>query len=111
MKQFFERTVPLSPEERGKQLESSSDIVATHDMHAHEGQTATPGIADEVDFHFIAFVERGNRLYQLDGNKKGPIDLGPSSPDTFLVDAASVCQKFVSQSPNALFTAVALTKV
>lgn len=110
LKQFFDRTVDLTPEEKGKQLETNTDIMNTHESHANEGQTAAPTLADEVDHHFIAFVERGGRLYQLDGNKKGPIDLGSSNQETFLNDAAQVCQKIAASNPDAMFTAVALAK-
>ena len=37
-----------------------------------------------VNLHFVAFVERGSRLWELDGRKGFPVDHGPSSPATVL---------------------------
>lgn len=33
---------------------------------------------DEVDFHYVCFVKshRNDHLYELDGNRKGPVDWG-----------------------------------
>ena len=38
---------------------------------------------DEVDFHYVCFVKshRNGHLYELDGDRKGPIDWGLLGPD------------------------------
>ncbi len=43
-----------------------------------------PNLDDQVDFHFIAFVEKDGILYDLDGRKPAPVDCGPTSKETFL---------------------------
>ena len=43
-----------------------------------------PNLDDKVDYHFIAFVEKGGVLYELDGRKSGPINCGATTKDTFL---------------------------
>ena len=35
-----------------------------------------PDLEDSVDYHFIAFVEKEGKIYELDGRKPGPMDCG-----------------------------------
>lgn len=111
LKNFLDTTESLSPAEKGKALEASEDVCTSHATCAQEGQTAPPALNDELDYHFIALVERGGRLYELDGRKKGPIDHGPTTPENLLNDAAAVCREFIARNPGCLnFTSVALVK-
>ncbi|CCH41317.1 Ubiquitin carboxyl-terminal hydrolase [Wickerhamomyces ciferrii] len=52
---------------------------------ATSGSTEAPNAEDEVDLHFIAFIKKNGHVYELDGGRKGPLDLGesndPSSDD------------------------------
>jgi ubiquitin carboxyl-terminal hydrolase L3 len=46
---------------------------------AQQGDTEAPvDPEDEVDFHYICFVksQKNEHLYQIDGDRKRPIDLG-----------------------------------
>ena len=42
----------------------------------------TPNIEDDVDLHFIVFVEKDGDLYELDGAKPFPINHGTSHENT-----------------------------
>ena len=47
--------------------------------------------------------------YSSDGRKPYPINHGPSSPETFIEDAARVCQEYMSRDPEEVrFTMMAL---
>ena len=39
---------------------------------------------EEDSFHFVAYMPIGNRLYELDGLKEGPVDLGKCEEDDWL---------------------------
>jgi ubiquitin carboxyl-terminal hydrolase L3 len=49
---------------------------------AQQGDTEAPtDPEDEVDFHYICFVksQKSGHLYQIDGDRKRPIDIGTMS--------------------------------
>ncbi|XP_022236075.1 ubiquitin carboxyl-terminal hydrolase isozyme L3-like [Limulus polyphemus] len=69
----------------------------------------TPSADEEVNLHFVTFVEVDDSLYELDGRKAFPVNHGPTSKDTLLKDAAAVCRKFIERDPeNVRFNVVAL---
>ena len=39
-------------------------------------ETSAPNLEDKVDYHYVAFVESGGNLFELDGRKSAPINLG-----------------------------------
>jgi len=107
LKTFLEATKDATPEERAVKLEADDSICKNHDDVARQGQTATPGENDEVEYHFISFVEKDGRLFEMDGRKSGPLDCG--STDNFLFSAAEECKKYMARDPdNINFTVVAL---
>ncbi|XP_074845079.1 ubiquitin carboxyl-terminal hydrolase isozyme L3 isoform X3 [Carettochelys insculpta] len=136
LKKFLEDSLSMSPEERAKYLETYEAIRVTHESSAHEGQTEphcclcrmksspmchcvsiswvkhnhAPSIDEKVDLHFIALVNVGGHLYELDGRKPFPINHGQTSDETFLEDAVQVCKKFMERDPEELrFNAIALS--
>ncbi|KAL0964122.1 hypothetical protein UPYG_G00319210 [Umbra pygmaea] len=111
LKKFLVESTKLSPEDKANFLEKDESIRVTHESSAQEGQTEAPSIDEKVDLHFIAFVNVGGDLYELDGRKPFPIAHGATSEDTFLGDATKVCKKFMDRDPGELrFTVVALSK-
>nr|XP_028584192.1 ubiquitin carboxyl-terminal hydrolase isozyme L3 isoform X2 [Podarcis muralis] len=65
LKKFLDDSMPMSPEERAKYLETYEAIRVTHESSAHEGQTEAPSIDEKVDLHFIALVNIDGNLYEL----------------------------------------------
>ncbi|PQE06713.1 Ubiquitin carboxyl-terminal hydrolase isozyme L3 protein [Rutstroemia sp. NJR-2017a BBW] len=69
--------IPLSPLERADLLYNSSALEAAHQQAASQGETAAPNAEDDVDLHFVCFVKDAqNRLWEMDGRRKGPVELG-----------------------------------
>ncbi|KAL4608827.1 ubiquitin carboxyl-terminal hydrolase isozyme L3 isoform X1 [Arapaima gigas] len=111
LKKFLVESSCLSPEEKAAFLERDESIRVTHESSAQEGQTEAPSLDEKVDLHFIAFVNVGGHLYELDGRKPFPISHGKTTEDSFLEDAAEVCKKFMARDPEELrFTVVALSR-
>jgi ubiquitin carboxyl-terminal hydrolase L3 len=87
---------------------ASVQIDEAHEAVAQEGQSA---VIEDTWQHFVAFVDKGGHLYELDGRKSTPINHGPTSDATFLEDAARVIREFMSRDEGELrFTMVALAK-
>ncbi|KAJ8012566.1 hypothetical protein DPEC_G00044190 [Dallia pectoralis] len=111
LKRFLVESSKLSSEDKAAFLENDESIRVTHESSAQEGQTEAPSIDDKVDLHFIAFVNVGGDLYELDGRKPFPVTHGTTSEEFFLEDATAVCKKFMDRDPSELrFTVVALSK-
>lgn len=111
LKKFLEESSKMNPEEKAVFLEKDESIRVTHESSAQEGQSEAPSIDEKVDLHFIAFVNVGGHLHELDGRKPFPIVHGKTSEDTFLEDAIEVCKVFMARDPQELrFTVVALSK-
>lgn len=111
LKKFIEQSVKMTPEERAMFLEKDESIRVTHESSAQEGQTEAPSLDEKVNLHFIAFVNVGGHLYELDGRKPFPIVHGKTSEDTLLEDAVRVCQAFMARDPQEVrFTIIALSK-
>ena len=109
LKKFLTETANKTPSERAVALEANEGIRAAHDQIAKEGQTSAPNLEDKVDYHYVAFVEKGGHLFELDGRKSSAIDLGKTTKATFLLDAAKECQKYMKRDPeNVNFVVVAL---
>ena len=106
LRSFLARVAPLSPQQRADAL-AEDDAMEEEQAVAVEG-----GQSEQVDDtmqHFVCFVEKGGRLWELDGRKGGPVDHGPTSPASLLKDAVAVLQKFMARDPEEVrFTMLAL---
>lgn len=111
LKMFVEKTSQMNPEQRAAFLEKDDSIRVTHESSAQEGQTEAPSADERVNLHFIAFVNVGGQLYELDGRKPFPIVHGKTSEDTLLEDAVNVCKVFMARDPDEVcFNLIALSK-
>ena len=81
-----------------------------------QGDSTVPDNAeDEVDFHYVCFVKshKNGHLYQMDGDRKGPIDRGPllaPQEDVLAEGGLSVIREFIRREKggNPQFSLLAL---
>ncbi|KAF2265531.1 ubiquitin carboxyl-terminal hydrolase, family 1 [Lojkania enalia] len=81
LSRLIDTCVTLKPSERALALEDSRELESSYESVASQGDTDAPDDPeDEVDFHYICFVKshKNGHLFQLDGDRKRPIDLGPA---------------------------------
>lgn len=109
--QFLERMRGQSPKAIGASLADMEDFHLASDECAAGGQTEAPEADAETNHHFICFVERAGRVFELDGTKVQPIDHGPVGSD-FLTAATKVIKaQFMEKDPeNIQFNMMALVK-
>lgn len=106
-KEIMHRTLSLSPAARAKELELIKGLESIHQDQATQGQTEAPDAEEDVDLHFVCFVEKEGFLYELDGRNPTPINHGPCTD--LALDAATVIKKIMALSPEQVnYTILAL---
>ncbi|KAK4170631.1 putative ubiquitin carboxyl-terminal hydrolase [Triangularia setosa] len=77
----------LKPLDRATFLEDDEQLESAYKAVALQGDSEVPANPeDEVDFHYVCFVKshKNSHLYELDGDRKGPIDCGWLGDDDIL---------------------------
>lgn len=76
-------------EEAGRLLEANEDLEKAYHAVAIQGSTAPLNAEDEVDYHYLCFVKSddGTCLYELDGDRMGPIRRVSLPPNSDLLSA------------------------
>lgn len=106
MARILSSCVPLAPAGRAKIIEDSEEIESAYRTAALQGDSNVPENAeDEVDFHYVCFVKssKTGHLYELDGDRKGPVDHGILEPGEDILSgrALSVVQNFIRREKGA----------
>lgn len=103
-------------EELAGALENSKELEKAYADAAIKGDTDPPVNAeDEVDYHYVAFVQssKSGHLYQLDGDRKHPIDRGTleTDEDVLVSKCLDVIRNMVVlESNNVNFSVMALVE-
>ncbi|KAK4101367.1 ubiquitin carboxyl-terminal hydrolase, family 1 [Parathielavia hyrcaniae] len=105
------------PDERVLALEDSTELDDAYAKVALQGTSRVPDNAeDEVDFHYVCFVKSQNsgRLYELDGDRRGPVDRGlvlEPEEDVLAPRSVNVVQGYMEREQgNMNFSLMALVR-
>ncbi|XP_076231548.1 ubiquitin carboxy-terminal hydrolase L5 [Calliopsis andreniformis] len=86
---------------RGLLLSNSNVIREAHNSFSRQTlfeYDSRQASKDDDVFHFVSYVPIDGRLYELDGLKEGPVDLGPCPPGDQWVQAAKpIIQKRINK--------------
>ncbi|TRX97311.1 hypothetical protein FHL15_001589 [Xylaria flabelliformis] len=115
---LVEHCAPLNRAQRIEALESDEQLEAAHASVASRGSTAPPeDITKHALFAYMTFVKsrKSGRLYQLEGCRKGPVDLGcvlSEDEDMLSEKALNAVRKFVEEAGKGIafgYSAMALS--
>lgn len=96
LKKFKEDTATVTPKLRGIAIGNNEVLRKAHNSfrvpEIVDVSDVTPA-GTEDPYHFIAYVQRAGRLYEIDGLQTGPIDWGEATPEDWLEKVAPVIQE------------------
>ncbi|XP_069497176.1 ubiquitin carboxyl-terminal hydrolase isozyme L5 isoform X2 [Ambystoma mexicanum] len=98
--EFKEFTHDFDAGMKGLALSNSELIRQVHNSFARQQMfefDAKPSAKDEDAFHFVSYVPVYGRLYELDGLREGPIDLGPCNQEDWISAVRPVIEKRIQK--------------
>ncbi|KAF9240135.1 hypothetical protein DTO013E5_8297 [Penicillium roqueforti] len=81
LEKMVKRAVSLGPAERARLLYDSRFLEEAHMDAASEGCSIVPLPQEECGFHFIAFVKKDGKVWELNGGMNGPLLRGELEGD------------------------------
>ncbi|KAJ1969437.1 hypothetical protein IWQ62_000623 [Dispira parvispora] len=97
LNQFKEFTQDFSPELKGLAISNSEVIRTVHNSFARSevfaNEEPTPATEKDDVFHFVSYVPIAGCLYELDGLKETPINLGPCTDQDWLQRVRPIIQQ------------------
>jgi len=112
--EFKEITADCPPELKGVAIGNSEQIRKVHNSFARPEPFSFSSKKVEKDddvYHFISYVPVGGVLYELDGLKSGPIDLGQCTDENWPEKVVAALKERIATYTNEIrFVLLALVK-
>ncbi|VDM98470.1 unnamed protein product, partial [Onchocerca ochengi] len=106
LKQWLDKAIPLSVEERSDSLAENSTLAEAHENCARDGETDS----STVDHHFICYLNYKDTLLELDSRAPSPLICGLTSDATFLKDVGNSCKALMKKLENISFSALGIVR-
>ncbi|NXF69360.1 UCHL5 hydrolase, partial [Ciccaba nigrolineata] len=101
LSEFKEFSQSFDAAMKGLALSNSEVIRQVHNSFARQQMfefDAKSSAKEEDAFHFVSYVPVNGRLYELDGLREGPIDLGACNQDDWISAVRPVIEKRIQNS-------------
>lgn len=102
---WLEAAKGVGVDQRSDLLANDASLAAAHQEAAQLGVSQQP---EQVEHHFICYVNKDGTLYEIDSRAPFPRPLGATSGDTLVKDAGAACKHFMEKLDNVSFAAMAL---
>jgi ubiquitin carboxyl-terminal hydrolase L3 len=73
--------IPLQMDRRAEMLHNNTAFETAHESVEQQGDSYTDEEVKREGGHFVSFVKSGGKLWELEGNRKGPLDRGALEED------------------------------
>ncbi|XP_051766665.1 ubiquitin carboxyl-terminal hydrolase isozyme L5 isoform X2 [Ctenopharyngodon idella] len=109
--EFKEFSLSFDAAMKGLALSNSEVIRQVHNSFARQQMfefDAKSSAKEEDAFHFVSYVPVNGRLYELDGLREGPIDLGACNQDDWINAVRPVIEKRIQNEGEIRFNLMAI---
>ncbi|NWX67612.1 UCHL5 hydrolase, partial [Alca torda] len=106
LSEFKEFSQSFDAAMKGLALSNSEVIRQVHNSFARQQMfefDAKSSAKEEDAFHFVSYVPVNGRLYELDGLREGPIDLGACNQDDWISAVRPVIEKRIQNNIHLTF--------
>jgi hypothetical protein len=118
LKELLRQTNDRLIAERTETFMAMPEIRACHDACAgvngrprrNTSRNQTANAEASIGHHFVTFICHEGALYELDGQIPFPLERGPSSPGSFLADAAREIKSLFQRDDSLKYSLLALVK-
>ncbi|KAG2383169.1 hypothetical protein C9374_004506 [Naegleria lovaniensis] len=109
LKDFLDASQGKTPDQIAQALEKDNRVEEAHASSALSTQNSS-AVVEDTNLHFVCFVEKEGKVFELDGRRNYPCYRGESSGD-LLKDVVKVVRNYMQLNPEQLyFNLVALAK-
>jgi ubiquitin carboxyl-terminal hydrolase L3 len=100
----------MATEDRTEYLENSEYLDAVYQQAATSGSSEAPPAEAEIEHHYVCFVKRSCFLYELDGDREGPMrrNVLEQDEDVLSKKGREVIQMYTQSDLEGSFSLLAL---
>lgn len=107
---YLYNLMKIAPPNRSQYLLESSDLETIYSEAALCGSSEAPSPDAEVGYHYICLVKHSGYLYELDGDRMGPIyrNCLESDEDILSEKGQEIIKMYIDSCPDGNFSLLAL---